>query len=418
MKAELADGAQPADRGHAPDSPTIHIITSEFPPTLGGVSDHVARLSAELGRLGHRVHVWCPGQEGDDQTIAGVVVHRRMGDHSLADLKRLDLCMSAHAAPRRLLLQWVPHGFGWRSMNVPLCLWLLKRSVIDRDVVEIMVHEPFLEFAGNVRQYLAASVHRMMTILLLRAADRVWLSTPRWQKHWGKYGFPRRIDYTWLPISSSIEPTELDVHGVHDLRARFQITRPLIGSFTGLAASRSDARVRELEPVFARLASGRMGVDILFIGQNSRKLCHEVALAHPTVASRLHATGAMTASELSIALHACDLLLQCYPDGVTSRRATAVTALAHGVPILATSGVNTESFWSESDSVALVPVGDTDGMSTAAERLLAEPVERARLGAAARLLYAQMFSLNRSIALIGAISRAPPTGATDRGSLR
>ena len=31
-------------------------------------------------------------------------------------------------APRRLFVQWVPHGFGYKSLNMPFCLWVWRRA--------------------------------------------------------------------------------------------------------------------------------------------------------------------------------------------------------------------------------------------------------------------------------------------------
>lgn len=377
-----------------------HIITCEFPPKVGGVSAYVERLSADLARQGQRVHVWCPGRDHDEAMDDGVVLHRRMGNYSLADLWRLDKELSRHEAPRRVLLQWVPHGFGWRSMNVPLCGWLLKRSTCDGDIVEIMVHEPFLDFSGTAKQRVAAIVHRVMTMVLLRAARRIWVSTPVWQDRWKRYELSRGIPYTWLPIASSIASPGLDLRRVQECRRRYAPTRPLIGSFTGRASTRRDARVSALEPVLLRLLNGERSPEMLFIGENSEAVCREVALAYPVMASRLHATGSMSEAELSSSLQACDVLLQAYPDGITSRRTTAVTALAHGIPVVATADRSTESFWSETSAVVLVQNGDIDGMVTAVERLLADPEERSRLSAAARQLYSRVFNSERSIALL------------------
>ena len=373
---------------------TWHIITSEFPPVLGGVSAYVARFAGALATAGHRVVVWCPGHDGASETTgAGVTVRRALGTFGLGDLARVDRELSTHESPRRLLLQWVPHGFGWRSMNVALCLWLLKRAAVNGDGVEIMVHEPFHELTGSLRQRLAGLVHRVMTIILLRAASRVWVSTPRWQERWQKYDLSRRVAFGWLPIPSSVEP------GAGPAGAR-RGARRLIGSFTGRARSRRDSRVAALEPVVARLMTEAPDVDLLLIGVNSTAVREEIAGAHATLGSRIDATGPLDDAALSGALDACDVLVQAYPDGVTSRRATLVTALAHGVPVVANDGPNTESFWRESGALCLVPAGDPDAVVAATRRLIDTPEERERLRAGARRLYAQTFRLDRSVAAL------------------
>lgn len=375
---------------------TWHIITSEFPPVLGGVSAYVARFAGALTAAGHPVVVWCPGYDDASETTgAGVTVRRALGAHGLGDLARVDRELSAHESPRRLLLQWVPHGFGWRSMNVALCLWLLKRAVVNGDSVEIMVHEPFHELTGSARQRLAGLVHRAMTVILIRAASRVWVSTPRWQERWRKYDLSRRVAFAWLPIPSSVEPRSAAPRGAPQRGAR-----KLVGSFTGRARSRRDGRVAALEPVVARLMTEAPDVDLLLIGVNSTEVRDEIAGVHEALGARIHATGPLDDEALSGALDSCDVLVQAYPDGVTSRRATLVTALAHGVPVVTNDGPNTEPFWRESGALCLVPAGDPGAVVAATRRLIDMPEERERLRAGARHLYARTFHLDRSVAAV------------------
>ena len=37
-----------------------HIVTSEYPPDVGGVSDYTRQVAEGLARMGDEVHVWCP----------------------------------------------------------------------------------------------------------------------------------------------------------------------------------------------------------------------------------------------------------------------------------------------------------------------------------------------------------------------
>src|SRR5262249_44828891 len=50
----------------------------------------------------------------------------------------------------------------------------------------------------------AALVHRLMTILLLRAAERVWVSIPEWERCWRSYTLGRKVPFGWGPIPSNI----------------------------------------------------------------------------------------------------------------------------------------------------------------------------------------------------------------------
>src|SRR5687768_9773962 len=125
-----------------------HIITAEYPPQTGGVSDY-ARLVAEgLAGEGDAVCVWCPvnkeprsdARPDETRMAAGsLVVRRELGDFGARELRRLGRALDSHAVPRRLLVQYVPHGFGRRAVNVGFCLWLLKRARVNGDHVETVV---------------------------------------------------------------------------------------------------------------------------------------------------------------------------------------------------------------------------------------------------------------------------------------
>ncbi len=51
-------------------------------------------------------------------------------------------------------------------------------------------------------------------------------------------------------------------------------------------------------------------------------------------------------------------MIQPYPDGISSRRTSAMAGLALGLPIVSTSGHLTETIWAEHAAVVLTPIGD------------------------------------------------------------
>src|SRR5579883_195141 len=55
-----------------------HLITCEYPPQIGGVSDYTFLMARELARAGEEVHVWCGAASGDYPESPGVSVHREL----------------------------------------------------------------------------------------------------------------------------------------------------------------------------------------------------------------------------------------------------------------------------------------------------------------------------------------------------
>src|SRR5437868_5304911 len=59
-----------------------HIITCEYPPQSGGVSDYTQQVARGLADAGDRVHVWCPSSLPSHATAAGIDIHRVLGNIS------------------------------------------------------------------------------------------------------------------------------------------------------------------------------------------------------------------------------------------------------------------------------------------------------------------------------------------------
>lgn len=377
-----------------------HLITGEYPPQPGGVSDYSYLVAAGLAAAGDTVHVWCPpssGQTPDPPRVDGVVVHRELGRIDPADLRRVGQMLNRYPGPRRLLLQWVPHAYGYRSMNLAFCSWLWKRVTADDDSLEIMVHEPSLDFskAGSWKHNGAAAVHRLMAVILVRAARRVWFSIPAWEARWRPYALGRRVPFAWAPVPSNV-PTVDDPIAVAEIRRRYAPGKaPILGHFGTYGAYTAE----QLTALLPRILSD-CDSHALLLGRGGHDWRDKLLRKHPELAGRVHTTGGLPPADLSRHLSACDVMVQPYPDGVNSRHGTMMGALAHGLPIVTTSGVLTESLWMESGAVALAPVQDASALVDLTRQLLADEAQRGCLGGAAKALYQTRFDLRHTIAAL------------------
>ena len=371
-----------------------HLITSEFPPQPGGVSDYTQQLATGLVAQGDEVHVWCPACASERPEAKGFSIHREFGTFTPSDLRRVDQELDRFPGPRRILVQWVPHGYGYRSMNLAFCWWVWKRAARHGDLVELMVHEPFLTFSwSSLRQNAAAAVHRLMTILLLRAASRVWISIPRWRALLGPYSLGKQTRFEWLPVPSNI-PVAEDPAAVQAVRRRYvQGERLLVGHFGtfGLLIGRL------LEPIVYALTEADPACVLLLMGRGSEQFRQRLIQTEPRLAGIVEATGPLAPETLSSHLAACDLLIQPYPDGVSTRRGSVMAGLAHGKPIVTTTGWLTEPLWSNSDAVALASAGDLEAFIHNFRRLSSDTGARLRAAAAARKLYQDRFDMAHTV---------------------
>lgn len=322
-----------------------------------------------------------------------VAVHRlpsHFGPRALAILGR-----ELQRRPRnRVLVQYVPQAFGLKAMNLPFCLWLYARRRRDTTV---MFHEVMfpLERGQSLRHNALGIVTRLMAVLVARSATRIFVSTLIWEQI--LRGLTRMDGpIAWLPVPSGI-PVVDDPAGVGAAKRRYADDGvPLVGHF-GTYATHIAQLLSYLLP---RALSDHPALAVLLMGANSREFRAALIRENPEFAARVHATGTLPPQELSRAISACDLMVQPYSEGVSARRTCLMAALAHGQPVVTSSGTATEPLWAESGAVALASAGDLDAMRSLIAELLADEAQRACYSTKAMELYAQRFDLRHTVAAL------------------
>lgn len=374
----------------------IHIVTGEYPPSTGGVGGYTAQLAHALVEHGQPVHVWTGGNE-DDAEEDGVVVHRVAGGFRPKDLSRVAHLMDSipSAEPRRILVQWTPHSYGMRGLNLAVPIWLWKRAATSTDRVEAMVHEAFIAFGeGSWRRDAAAAVQRAMAAALLRAVRKVWITIPKWEERLRPWAFGKDIPFEWLPVPSNI-PAAANVSEIVQLRKEYTAFRhPLIGHF---GTFRQDVEVL-LIPALLELREST-GV-FLFVGRGSQEARRRLITVEPEWTERVFATGELDADGIAANLSACDVLLQPFPDGISTRRGSAMAALSLGVPVITNLGPLSEPFWNSSGAIAIA--GSSSGVDLAEEtlELIADHPRRTEMSSKGRDLYQERFHIRHTVAAL------------------
>lgn len=362
---------------------TWAIITGEYPPQQGGVGDYTRLLACGLAGAGDEVHVWAPDGPQPAPEDPGVRVHRLPGHFGPRALRRLGGELKEVDGPARILVQYLPHAYGWKAMNLPFCLWLSGR----RRPVWIMFHEVAFPWGSSLKHNLLAAVNRAMAWCCLRAAERVFISIPKWADMLRPL-MPGRREPVWLPLSSNL-PTRADPERTAAVRRRYASTSGavLIGHF-GTFGSLVASLVAEALPPLLLVHPDRAA---LFIGSGGEELASDLSARVPALAGRVHATGHLPSGEASAHLAACDVLVQPYPDGVSSRRTSVLAGLALGLPVVTNEGPLSESIWAETGAVALArSLGE---LPHVAERVVQDAGLRSRLAARATQVYGERFAL-------------------------
>ena len=368
---------------------TWHIVTCEYPPQVGGVSDYTQLLAQQLVKAGDGVHVWAPSyaEETSEATDPKVHVHRTLGDFSKNYLLETEerIRQTDKHRPRAILVQWVPHGFGKRAMNLGFCHWL-EGLAKSGDRIELMVHEPYLESGqGTWKQRLVAMVQRRMIRMALEAAERVYMSIPAWEGYLRPYA-PSDRAMEWLPIPATV-PVMDDARAISIVRRRIGEKKLILGHL----GTYSPAITITLGPAIAAILRNVPNAHSLLLGKGSENFAESVSTGAPEIAARVHAAGFLSNEKLSHHLSACDLMLQPYPDGLSSRRTSLMNALAHGVAVVSNPGHLTEEIWEDGQSVALAETGTAPDLTKPCEQLLHNDATRKSLATAGTELYKARF---------------------------
>ncbi len=374
--------------------PILHILTGEYPPRPGGVGDYCAQVAAGLAAEGRGVHVWCPGRDARRTEASGVEVHRVARLFSPGGLGRLARALDRWPAPRSLLLQYTPNALGVRGMNVPLCVWLLMRS--RRDDVRVMFHEPYFYFGWRrPHRNVLAVVQRLMAVLLLGASRRVYLSSATWERSLSPYMWLGGRQLMWLPIPSNVPRCENEV-AIE--RCRLELTggspdTPLIGHF----GTYGDQIRPLLEACLAGVAARLPGLCVACLGRHGETFVAGLEARVPSLRGRVVASGGLAPEAVAAHLRACDLVVQPFPDGVTTRRTSLMASLVNGCPTVTTIGPLTEPLWTDESGVAMAPVGDTAALVDLVVGLLRDEARRADLGRAGYRLYDTRFAVRHTV---------------------
>jgi glycosyltransferase involved in cell wall biosynthesis len=234
-------------------------------------------------------------------------------------------------------------------------------------------------------------VTALMATLVGRSATRLFVSSLAWEAALRRsVSQGKRIE--WLPVPSTIPVIE-DASATRAIRASLA---PGDHFVVGHLGTYGLGIRRYLEIVLPELLRGDH-VNVILLGRNAAELREMVVQRRPDTAGRVGVAGGLTARQLSLHLAACDLMLQPYPDGISTRRTSAMAALAHGRPVVSTVGRLTEPLWTESGALAAVSAENSRGLVATTKSLLEDRWERQRLGLAGSRLYQARFDVRHTI---------------------
>lgn len=368
---------------------TWAIVVGEYPPQLGGVSDYTWQIAEALAREGDDVHVFAPRWPSELSAQHGVTLHRLPDRYGLRGLLWTSRELARLPKSRRVLVQFVVQSFGAKAMNVAFALWLASTRP------DVMFHETAIEVDPSMRatRKIQAIVTQLIAFIVMRVARRVFVSTPAWIpriRAWAPHAKPIH-----LFIPSNV-PTAVDERAVAIRREEFRLAGagPVVGHFGTYKMSETKRFLDAFVPLFlARHPSG----SIALAGRGGVAFARALSERLPNFAARITACVGEDAADVATYLAACDMLVQPYYDGATTRRTSLSAGLALGKPIVSNTGRATEELWRTSGAIALAKSFDAASFLEEVTRLADHREARETLGELAATLYRERFSIAHTV---------------------
>ncbi len=369
------------------------ILTCEYPPLCGGVGDYTAQVAAALAAAGDEVTVFTPSRSSAPVSHPGVTVVVLPDTYGAASRRVVDRWL--HDRNTTVLVEYVPTAFGLKGANLPWCRWLRDRSRQPGAVTRVMFHEPYFQYGWQpLHQTPLSILQRQMARILLSVGDTTYLSTESWRSQLSGYAPDGdKRPFVTLPIPSTIPGTG---RAAAAEKRRSLLASPsdlLVGHFGTYGTHVAPM----LEPALAALLARRPDSSAVCTGDGSDRFVESMIANAPALRGRVVGTGRLPPGDVAEVIAACDLMLQPYPDGVTTRRTSVMAALINGRPVVTTTGHLTESVWQETGAVVTTRANDRAAYVDAVLALLADPQRRDGLASRGAQTYADRFALERTI---------------------
>ncbi|MCC7376714.1 MAG: glycosyltransferase family 4 protein [Verrucomicrobiales bacterium] len=346
-----------------------------FPPLEGGLPGHTDRLAASLASNFQVTVVTSIGVETDRPFR---VVDTVGAWKSARQISRA-VDNADPSAP--ILWQYVPHMYGRGGVNLGLSRVFRELRAAGRRQVAL-VHEIAAPFSWWPHRSWYALAHRLMWRGLVSSMDGLGISTAGWLERLN--GTMQRPDRLFLAPS----PSNLAVHPVKvghqtEWRARHGLddARRVLGYFGTVGAGKQFEWVLE-----AWRASRRRepATALVVIGAKPSFPMHE------TEARWFRSLGYQEDRDASEALQGIDVLALPFVDGVSERRSSFMTGLAHGCAVMTTLGPATGTALRRTEFFRGVSVEPAE-FASATAALVGDEAESSRLGRAARKAYSERY---------------------------
>ncbi len=387
----------------------MHIcyITADYPPRLGGVGDYVWHLSREMRRRGFDVTVVTTEglggtSDSDERTAPRVLaVIRNWNLRGVPKLLRVLQRVAADA----YVLEYVPYMYGRGGVALWLVLFFWTFKLKRLGPLVINAHElwrpPYrsakdklltlASFAGFLSAVWASTTLVITNVFRETLATRVLGINPKRVKR--------------IPVGANIIPSPRRRGRAHNDRDFHVVT---------FGCWHEDRAVEDVVEAVASLRrTRRIGLSVIgdFTGNGKQRARVRAVTEKAGREEWLEITGCLPAAQVSGYLTRADVFVSPLAGGPSGRRGSLLTALAHGLPIVAYDGGERDDIFQDGANVVLANAGERAGIVTALETIINDRRKQRSLAAKARATFEEHFAWPKIAARWEEEVFAPLTGS-------
>jgi glycosyltransferase involved in cell wall biosynthesis len=363
-----ADPSVPRSPSHRTFPKRIAWITPDYPPDLGGVSDHSSAMVNVLRSAGHDVFICSrPHDRGFGALDAELVAF----------------------GPELVVVAYTPLGYAPRTGGIAPAFtrWSVRLRRRLRCQAILLAHEASLPVTfhwkkGEFKLAALAATQMAQFAILAASFDIVLFSNAGTQRACARHLSRLADRFRTIRICSNIP-----YHSSYGPAAELMATGSFVPARTVLffGTGHESVLFDYVEEAFVTLLKTEPSVGLVVVGMSAEKLRH-LRPSFADLDGRVHALGYVSAEQVSLWLQVATLVLAPLIEGVSARKGTVMAALQHGRTVVTTRGAHTleDIPWQE---ICLLAPLDPKAFAATAVQAFHDPVLRAAIGRAAREEY-------------------------------
>lgn len=352
----------------------IDLIFPAYPPFPHAIGEYSALLAAALRQEGVAARVIC----AHEQSVAGAVLKTKVSEEFVDGVHVIkgfsldrpeEMVATIQSDPPAVaILQYCPFSWGKRGRCPGLLrAWRQLAQECPSVARMTMFHELWTE-TGSWKARLMKVYQKAQAIAVARASHSLCFSCDRWYRKMKQSvpDLPARV----IPVGTNIAVAPITAA---EAKARLGIpdSAPVLGLMgTGHPSRRFDLVAAAFRATVAVYPDARL----LYIGPDRRVLAEAFGGEENLRSFAVIADGWADDVETSRRLAAVDLYLCPFSDGVSCRRGSFITGLAHGLVCLSTRTIDTDPVLLEAErgreALHLVDAHDQGGFAQKAVALV------------------------------------------------